>query len=1165
MAVLLSGCTFNASVSPDSGVRVRCETESSPCPPGLACRPEVRVCVPTDAERRPPRFTQEPTLTVVNAPQLSPPAARAGTRVEVRFSVDEALDPVLTRVVARLSGQELLFARDEAGSSPTDALYVLEARGDEPEGLARVQVEAIDANGNLAPDPSALSLRLDFTPPRASLATLTLVPGPGNPLREVSAVTSGTTARLLFVMSEPLASPPVVRSEPALVAFTARDAGEGPLVFDGLLVSAALLTAPLALTVEAVDLVGNTLRGPLAAEPPLQVDTEPPLAPQGALYRRAPWGADSTQGVPDFRVLLDGGAGPAGLTVLVTDEGNVELGRALADARGAAEVLLPAVDRPSVRVLAVDGAGNASPSARVGEVEWLATLAGKRPGDLFGNPHRLERVGAFGEGLLRADAEELEGSVLARTDQRREELLAQPSWRQRTWDAPEATSFLGLAWDEARATAVAYGGALASGAVTSDTAEWNQQAWRRVAPEDPEQDGDPPPRSGPALAFDRRRGVTVLYGGQAITPLEDLWEWNGRSWRRVQPSGGPGPRTRATLVTDGEGVLLIGGGPTSELSTGDLWRWDGRRWQGFDAGMSPRRRPAAAWDPDTNQVLVYGGFDVSDGGSTTLSDTWAFDGASASLLLAGGAGPVLRSPAMVKAPRGPLVLFGAGAGNRLQAFGWSGAQWTPLTLGGDYPFVSAGLAAVWDAPGERALLELGLPDAGHQTLWWSTDGGVRVASAGALPSPSRRREHAMAYQPSGVSVLFGGSGTLTSGPPTALGDTWAYDGQRWQRLALAAEPSARLSASLTWDSARLVLLGGSADVVGSAPAFNDVHHFDGAQWLSQSPATLGPAPFANAAASWAGPLGLVLYGGATPSGVSGASWRWTGDWQPFVAPGPSRLTHVMGYHPARQLLFVYGGISGGASSTTSQVLALGADGGWQQVGTAPLPSRSNATVAYDSSRGDFVFFGGVQFSGSAAATVMLADTWAWSGELDGGLDFRLLTPSDPEGDGNPGPRNGHTAVFDAARNKVVLFGGGLTVASGVQYADTWELDREQTRPALVAQFNARAIGWPAGATLVSVGARAVAGASARSPAGAPVPGVSLQLWNLGRWEELAVNAAERDAPQSLEALRSDLTRAGAASTLDTLGLAVVPRGRGGPDRAALSVDSLELRVRYRAP
>ena len=83
-----------------------------------------------------------------------------------------------------------------------------------------------------------------------------------------------------------------------------------------------------------------------------------------------------------------------------------------------------------------------------------------------------------------------------------------------------------------------------------------------------------------------------------------------------------------------------------------------------------------------------------------------------------------------------------------------------------------------------------------------------------------------------------------------------------------------------------------------------------------------------------------------------------------------------------------------------------------RVETAAAPSaRSSAAMAYDSARGIVVLFGGY------ASATSLADTW----EHDG-TRWVQITPTDPEGDGDPPLREGHAMAFDSVRERVVLFG-----------------------------------------------------------------------------------------------------------------------------------------------
>jgi hypothetical protein len=60
----------------------------------------------------------------------------------------------------------------------------------------------------------------------------------------------------------------------------------------------------------------------------------------------------------------------------------------------------------------------------------------------------------------------------------------------------------------------------------NDTWLWNGKQWEQM-----EVDG-PPERVHPAMAFDAKRGVTVLTGGSNGPGdiLEDTWEWDGGKW-----------------------------------------------------------------------------------------------------------------------------------------------------------------------------------------------------------------------------------------------------------------------------------------------------------------------------------------------------------------------------------------------------------------------------------------------------------------------------------------------------------------------------------------------------------------------------------------------------------------------------------------------------------
>jgi hypothetical protein len=64
---------------------------------------------------------------------------------------------------------------------------------------------------------------------------------------------------------------------------------------------------------------------------------------------------------------------------------------------------------------------------------------------------------------------------------------------------------------------------------------WDVQRWTEIKLTGP----TPGKRYSPAMAFDASRGVIVLSGGLEvkgrgeIAAFDDVWEWNGSRWTRV--------------------------------------------------------------------------------------------------------------------------------------------------------------------------------------------------------------------------------------------------------------------------------------------------------------------------------------------------------------------------------------------------------------------------------------------------------------------------------------------------------------------------------------------------------------------------------------------------------------------------------------------------------
>ena len=153
-----------------------------------------------------------------------------------------------------------------------------------------------------------------------------------------------------------------------------------------------------------------------------------------------------------------------------------------------------------------------------------------------------------------------------------------------------------MVYDATRQRLVLFGG-YSNGPVTwlDDTWEWDGAVWSNPNPVQ-----RPLGRASVAMAFDRVRGRTVLFGGYGTTNYGDLWEWNGTLWQQRIAAGGPGQRAGALMAFDPVHATVLLHGGTASLPLGpalcnDTWSWDGTAWQQrFPATPPPFRVAGAA-------------------------------------------------------------------------------------------------------------------------------------------------------------------------------------------------------------------------------------------------------------------------------------------------------------------------------------------------------------------------------------------------------------------------------------------------------------------------------------------------------------------------------------------------------------------------------------------
>jgi len=595
---------------------------------------------------------------------------------------------------------------------------------------------------------------------------------------------------------------------------------------------------------------------------------------------------------------------------------------------------------------------------------------------------------------------------------------------------------LAMAYDSARRRTVAFGGSnsIQFSAGSQETFEWNGTAWSRV-----ESNGSTPSaREGHAMAFDSVRNRTVLFGGwNSTNAFADTWEWNGSTWVNVTPAGAPGSSPPArqghSLTFDsarGRTVLVGGRGATGTLLD-DTWEWNGTTWTNVTpASTKPSARAfhAAAYDATRGRTVLFGGVDA---GSTRLSDTWEFNGATAtwSLMTSATTPPARSAHAMAfDSSRKKTVMFaGTGtAGERSDTWEWNGTTWSSMTSITTSPSARAGFAAAFYADGNVTLVFGGAspstdPPFGDTWAW----NGVAWTDVTPAQIPSARTGAAAAFDATRArTIMFGGRGAASG---VYFADTWEWNGSAWRNVTptggASASPSARAGHAMTFDSARgrIVLFGG----IGPSGYLADTWEWDGSAWTNVTPAgspPVGPSARSEHAMAFDSARNRsILFGGIDASLTENSeTWEWNGTaWlqsTPSTSP-PSRRAHGMAFDSARGRTVIFGGTRTSAGTLNDTWEYNGATSSWSNVTPPAAPSsspsvRTGASLVYDASRSRAVLFGG---TADPAIASPLNDTWEWNGSA-----WSTLTASFT----NPAGRWQHAASYDSWRKRMVIFGGG---------------------------------------------------------------------------------------------------------------------------------------------
>jgi hypothetical protein len=117
---------------------------------------------------------------------------------------------------------------------------------------------------------------------------------------------------------------------------------------------------------------------------------------------------------------------------------------------------------------------------------------------------------------------------------------------------------------------------------TPDTWTFDGMVWT----DHPASASGPPFVTYPTVADDAGRSTVVMFGGNAWSPTDQTWLWNGTSWSHAKPAATPTAREHAAMAYDyaRDVVVLFGGivltspGGVAVQPVADTWLWDGKNW-----------------------------------------------------------------------------------------------------------------------------------------------------------------------------------------------------------------------------------------------------------------------------------------------------------------------------------------------------------------------------------------------------------------------------------------------------------------------------------------------------------------------------------------------------------------------------------------------------------
>lgn len=354
--------------------------------------------------------------------------------------------------------------------------------------------------------------------------------------------------------------------------------------------------------------------------------------------------------------------------------------------------------------------------------------------------------------------------------------------------------------------------------------------------------------------------------------------------------------------------------------------------------------------------------------------------------------------------------------------------------------------AAWNAKGYSAFA--GPVSRKTMGLSWtpgSMTGGPGIGKA----------HHSAVYDNAGKRmIVFGG---IDDGL-TILNDVWSYNltaataGDWTQVSPNGTPPLPRWGHSAIFDpiNNRMIVFGGIAEVPPVAPSIvpsfihqNDVHilDFDSVPPVWSTPATTGTPPSARAfhtAIYDAANERMILHGGednldrlddVVVLDLTTLAWS-----RPALGARPVKRSEQVSIHdPVRDRMLVFGGVDnqnagdGSLLNGESWTLDTGGNTGWSQLFFAGTPGFRAGHTGVYDAANQRMVIFGGYFNTASTTSSEL-----WGLKLHGTPAWTIL---DPTSGSPPPPRYGHTAIYDSGFQRMIIYGGYDDFATA--YDEVW--------------------------------------------------------------------------------------------------------------------------------